>query len=172
MHIDATVRQLTDEMSKMSNDMSRLRDEMMSMWKVLKDKKVWYLFSNLMQSVIQMRLTHAQPLPVPDFEKTKPTNTKYPNPWSPHNLRAMSPYESSQEGWPQSPLEASNSMRRIMHDGATFDDVRENTLDHSQQVHFFSNFFNHRYNEVSSLLLSMMVEPSKFTVVGLQTTQK
>ncbi|KAG2174989.1 hypothetical protein INT43_006051 [Umbelopsis isabellina] len=100
---DATVRQLTDEISKTINDVARLRDEMMSMWKVIKDKK---------------------PLPVPDFEKAKPTNSKYPNPWSPHNLRAMSPYESNQEGWPQSPLEASNSMRRIMHDGATFDEIQ------------------------------------------------
>lgn len=110
---------------------------------------------------------------MPDFEKAKPTNSKYPNPWSPHNLRAMSPYETNQEGWPQSPIEASNSMRRIMHDGATFDDVRGNTLVILRsQFHFFLTLLINRYNEVSSLLLLMMVEPSKFTVVGLQTTQK
>jgi hypothetical protein len=38
--IDATVRQLNEELSKMNGDMARLRDEMMSMWKVIKDKKV------------------------------------------------------------------------------------------------------------------------------------
>lgn len=38
--LDATVRQLNEELSKMNGDMARLRDEMMSMWKVIKDKKV------------------------------------------------------------------------------------------------------------------------------------
>lgn len=52
MHIDATVRQLTDEVSKMNNDMSRLRDEMMSMWKVIKDKKVWCLCFTMMHTDI------------------------------------------------------------------------------------------------------------------------
>lgn len=37
---DATVKHLSDELSKMNSDMARLRDEMMSMWKVIKDKKV------------------------------------------------------------------------------------------------------------------------------------
>ncbi|KAG2189183.1 hypothetical protein INT44_004325, partial [Umbelopsis vinacea] len=38
---DATVKHLSDELSKMNSDMTRLRDEMMSMWKVIKDKKVY-----------------------------------------------------------------------------------------------------------------------------------
>ncbi|KAH8554816.1 hypothetical protein BGW37DRAFT_464571 [Umbelopsis sp. PMI_123] len=101
---DATVKQLSDELSKMNSDMARLRDEMMSMWKVIKDKK---------------------PLPVPDFEKARSAQTKYPNQWSPYNMRGGQ-YELSQDigNSPNSPLEASNSIRKMyQHDGSTLDDI-------------------------------------------------
>jgi hypothetical protein len=84
---------------------------MMSMWKVIKDKKVhdfentWSLYRIFQWKSIDW--LGEQPLPVPELEKTKPSQSKYPNPWSPHNMRGGGQHDSNQEMMyaPNSPLE-------------------------------------------------------------------